>query len=104
MSTPPSTLPPASTFDFLPPLHNLLSRLLADPSNPSKTPLSPKDVATEAAAIKIKIQQARTVVEELPDIDRTIEEQEEEIREMEERIREQRAVLREVAEVGRRRS
>ncbi|MCJ1391646.1 hypothetical protein MMC18_004511 [Xylographa bjoerkii] len=97
----PTTLPSADTFDFIPPLHTLLSRLLVNPSESTGNTLSPKDLATEAAAIKIKIQEARAAVQGLPDVDRTIEEQQEEIAELEERIREQRMVLREVAEAGR---
>lgn len=103
----PSTLPPPCTFDFLPPLHHLLSRLLLPPLNPpeqvpsaphplapSSQPLEPKDVAKEAARIKQMIQNARLAVAELPDMDRTIEEQEAEMRELEERIEKQRDVLR----------
>ncbi|MCJ1250261.1 hypothetical protein MMC30_007487 [Trapelia coarctata] len=109
----PSTLPPPCTFDFLPPLHHLLSRLLLPPLNPgdqatpaanplapSNQPLEPKDVARETARIKQMIQNARLAVAELPDIDRTIEEQKAEIRELEERISRQREVLKEVAGAG----
>ncbi|MCJ1236148.1 hypothetical protein MMC14_004125 [Varicellaria rhodocarpa] len=82
-----SSLPPPQTFDIIPPLHTLLSRLLPNPLDPNAQPsLSPKDLATEAAAIKIKIQLARSTVEMLPDVDRTVEEQMEEMRELEERI------------------
>lgn len=47
------------------------------------------------------IQNARLAVAELPDMDRTIEEQEAEMRELEERIEKQRDGLREVAGAGR---
>lgn len=46
------------------------------------------------------IQNARLAVAELPDMDRTIDEQEAEIRELEERIEKQREVWREVAGAG----
>lgn len=51
-------------------------------------------MAKEAARIKQMIQNARLAVAELPDMDRTIEEQEAEMRELEERIEKQRDVLR----------
>ncbi|MCJ1375882.1 hypothetical protein MMC20_007120 [Loxospora ochrophaea] len=83
----PFALPPPQTFDILPPLHALLGRLLPPPDSTSSAPaLSPKDLATEAAAIKIKIQKARAAVQGLPDVERTIEEQQEEIRELEDKI------------------
>ncbi|MCJ1385183.1 hypothetical protein MMC17_008304 [Xylographa soralifera] len=97
----PTTLPPADTFDFIPPLHTLLSRLLVSQAESAGTTLSPKDLATEAAAIKIKIQKARAAVQVLPDVDRSVAEQQGEIEELEERIREQKRVLREVADAGR---
>ena len=100
--THPATLPPADTFDFIPPLHALLSRLLVNQSETTGNhTLSPKDLATEAAAIKIKIQKARAAVQVLPDVDRSVVEQQEEIGELEQRIREQKRVLWEVAEAGR---
>lgn len=102
----PTTLPPASTFDILPPLHALLSRLLlpspsqstattfsptppvtSSPAATSSGPLSPKDLATASSTVKIKIQKARAVIKGLPDIERSIEEQEEEIQELEEEVR-----------------
>ncbi|MCJ1410134.1 hypothetical protein MMC19_004219 [Ptychographa xylographoides] len=98
---PSSNLPPADTFDFIPPLHALLSRLLVNQSDPSRPTLSPKDLAAEAVAIKIKIQRARAALDALPDMDRTVEEQEEEIHELRERIGAQKAVLRDVAKAGR---
>ncbi len=103
----PPTLPHPSTFDILPPLHALLSRLLVPPSqtstqttfsppvtsspalaNPTNnSPLSPKDLATAASAVKIKIQKARMAVRGLPDVERTIEEQELEISELENEVK-----------------
>jgi predicted RNase H-like nuclease (RuvC/YqgF family) len=43
--------------------------------------------------MKRKLQRARVAAKELPDIERTVKEQEEEIRALEERIRMQREVL-----------
>lgn len=95
---PKSRLPPPSTYDILPPLHALLSRLLlsfpqttgqtsASPPAGSPTlssvldsiPLSPKDLATAVSAVKIRIQKARVATGALPDVERTVEEQEVEI-------------------------
>ncbi|KAI9757648.1 MAG: hypothetical protein M4579_003373 [Chaenotheca gracillima] len=98
-SQPQAELPPPSTFDFLPPLHTLLSRLV-----PSSTPdgasgqvntatgelngpsLEPQHLATEATTLRIRIQKARAAIEALPDVDRTIEEQEGEIKELEAKV------------------
>ncbi|MCJ1291603.1 hypothetical protein MMC34_003148 [Xylographa carneopallida] len=99
----PPTLPPAATFDFIPPLHALLSRLLVLQSDTTgnANALAPKELATEAASIKIKIQKARAAVQALPDVQRSVSEQRAEIGELEKRIRAQRGVLWEVAEAGR---
>jgi hypothetical protein len=43
--------------------------------------------------MKRKLQKARAAAKELPDMERTVKEQEEEIRELEDRIRMQREVL-----------
>lgn len=96
-----ASLPPPQTFDIIPPLSRLLSRLLTNPLDPNVQPsLSPKDLATEVATIKLKIQKARTAVEGLPDIDRTIEEQEAEIRELKGRIRLLRSIRSEIVQAG----
>ena len=96
-----STLPTPETFDLIPSLHTILARLLPSSDPAAPPPLSPKDLATEAAAVKIQIQKARALVESLPDVDRTVQEQEQEIQELEERIRAQKAVLRRIGEAGR---
>ncbi|EFE41984.1 conserved hypothetical protein [Trichophyton verrucosum HKI 0517] len=109
--------PPPQTFDILPPLHALLARLLSNqsssfatgqPGEPGlsqsteQTPgggiasldgLDPKSLLTGASAVKIRIQKARNAVEEMPDIERTIAEQEEEIVMLEKRIGRLRGVL-----------
>jgi hypothetical protein len=48
---------------------------------------------TEASSIKIRIQKAHAVVESLPDIGRSVAEQEQEIEELEDRIARLNAVL-----------
>jgi hypothetical protein len=81
----------------VPPLHTLLSRLVANPTDPTNLPpLATKDLITEATAIKISIQAARAAVAALPDVERSIEEQEADIRELEAVIQRQKAVLRKV--------
>ena len=111
---PQQTLPPPSTYDILPPLHTILSRLLLPSSQTSSqpstspqaaispatsqnaitTPLSPKDLTTAASAVKNKIQKARVVTSGLPDMERTVEQQEEEINELEEEVERLTGVLR----------
>ncbi|PWY87934.1 hypothetical protein BO94DRAFT_58983 [Aspergillus sclerotioniger CBS 115572] len=49
-------------------------------------PLEIKDLPTEASSIKIRIQKAYAVVDSLPDVDRSVADQEEEIKELENRI------------------
>ena len=49
-------------------------------------PLDIKDLPTEASSIKIRIQKAQGVVEGLPDVLRSVTEQEQEIEELEDRI------------------
>jgi len=51
--------------------------------------------------LKHKIQRARAEAKALPDVDRSIEEQEEEMRELEDKIEKQKEVLRMLAELGR---
>ncbi len=110
------TVPNPSTFDVLPPFHALLTRLLhptfasqqtSTPtpqlsSSPSHTtaPLSPKDIATAASGVKIKIQKARIAVQRLPDVERSVKEQEEEIRELQEEARRLRRVLGDLAQAA----
>ncbi|CEL07453.1 hypothetical protein ASPCAL10610 [Aspergillus calidoustus] len=141
--------PPPQTFDFIPPLHGLILRLLSpqtsgegatnaqgaggnDESGPGQgqsqpqptsgvgndsstaellgavsssapgptsaaadiaalgsnlsPPLDIKNLPKEVSSIKIRIQKAQAVVENLPDVDRTVTEQEMEIQELEDRI------------------
>ena len=88
---PTVTLPSASTFDFIPSIYALVSRLLLDPTD--KDALQPKDVAAAVVEIKQKIHRARNVIESLPEIHRTIENQELEIADLEAKITRQKAQL-----------
>lgn len=67
----------------------------ATPGGPSSSgqTLSFKDVPGATDGLKHKLQRARTQVRALPDMERTIAEQEEEIEDLERRIRDQRALL-----------
>lgn len=134
--------PSPQTFDIIPPLHNLLLRLLAPSNNVADAshhtgtggppgasstgagtsqsqsqqqqstmtgggstgasaamaaeiaalgsnappPLDIKDLPTEASSIKIRVQKAQAVVESLPDVQRSVEDQNQEIEELEDRI------------------
>ncbi|TKA72845.1 hypothetical protein B0A49_05149 [Cryomyces minteri] len=97
------SLPLPETFDILPPLHQLLSRLLAanppnltDPSlaaYPDQQHLDIQQLATEASSIKARIRKALAAVRALPDMERTVEEQEEEIEYLESKIRRQTRII-----------
>ncbi|KAK3720650.1 hypothetical protein LTR37_003700 [Vermiconidia calcicola] len=104
------SLPPPQTFDILPALHELLSRI--DHSTPFNSdsdatlytdlpPLEPKELPTEVLQIKAKIRKALRDLEKLPDMERSVEEQEEEMRELEGRIGRQRDMVRRLGEMGR---
>jgi hypothetical protein len=108
----PEGLSPDS-IDTLPVLSAILSRLQAPTTTSSTSPLSTspsqlpsggplaiKDIPAATDELKHKLQKARAQVKELPDIDRTLAEQEEEIRELEEKIGKQRGVLEGLKEVG----
>ncbi|KAL4908073.1 hypothetical protein BDW74DRAFT_148541 [Aspergillus multicolor] len=140
--------PPPQTFDFIPPLHGVILRLLAPNANeagaanggndgtgpdqnqqstsgvnngntnaellaavsssgpgPSTAaeiaalgsnllpPLEVKKLPTEVSSIKIRIQKAQAVVEGLPDVDRTVAEQEKEIEDLEDKITRLKSVI-----------
>lgn len=106
----------ADSIDTIPVLCETLSRLQnVSPSNPSAAsppgatpsfnanstgPLNIKDIYAATDGIKHKFQKARASVKNMPDIHRTIEEQEEEIREYEEKIRQQKEMLNSLMTVG----
>ncbi|KAJ5468042.1 hypothetical protein N7475_005794 [Penicillium sp. IBT 31633x] len=138
----PQTVPFPSpqTFEIIPPLHGILSRLLSSKGhqtglsgasgdttgasgasqahnqqasdgnndNPSSShavpdvavpdpsahpPLDVKNLPTETSSVKIRIQKARTVVEGLPDVHRSVHDQQREIAELEHRVRRLRSVI-----------
>lgn len=122
-------LPPPQTFDILPALHELLARIDRD-STASATdpvtgiadqhllsadagggdigalytelqPLEPKELPTEVLQIKAKIRKALKELEKLPDMERTVEEQNEEVGELEERITRQREMIRRLGKLAR---
>ena len=62
-----------------------------DPS--AHPPLDVKDLPTETSSVKIRIQKARAVVEGLPDVDRSVDEQQREIAELEDRVARLRSVI-----------
>lgn len=92
-----ASFPSPSTFDIIPALYTLLSRLLPTATS-NDPPLEPQHLAVEASTVKIKLQKALAAVEALPDMDRTLEQQELEIQELEERITRQRQMLATLAE------
>ncbi|CZS95114.1 related to microtubule-associated protein [Rhynchosporium agropyri] len=113
----PDGLSPDS-IDTLPVLNQILARLQT-PSNTSTAstagsppaifpsqavsstgPLTIKDIPLATDGIKHKLQKAKSLVKELPDMERSIAEQEEEMRELEERIRKQKDILGMLRDVG----
>ena len=109
-------LPSPDLFDILPALHEILARIdrapsadVADASHSNNSgtnspggidanyqdqlPLDPKELPTEVLAIKSKIRRALRELEKLPDMDLTIEQQEEDIAELEARIAKQKAMM-----------
>ncbi|KAM0717737.1 hypothetical protein Q7P37_007589 [Cladosporium fusiforme] len=115
-SRPPSRpgLPPPQTFDILPPLHEILARIDHAPNDPIQAatgdgdvvsyaelqPLEPKDLPNEVLAVKTKIRKALRELEKLPDMDRSVEEQEEEIRMLEEKAAKQKEVLKKLGDLA----
>lgn len=66
----------------------------------SSAALTTKDIPIATDQLKHRLQRARVQVGMLPDVDRTIEEQEDEISELEEKIRRQREVLERLRDAG----
>ena len=101
--------PSPQTFDILPEIYALIARLqlpssnLNDPSAAQSTDsLTPKDLPAAAVPIKLKIQKARSAVQALPDVSRTVEEQEREIKALEGRNESLRLKVEKLAELARR--
>ncbi|KAJ5574171.1 uncharacterized protein N7459_008598 [Penicillium hispanicum] len=59
----------------------------------SQSPLDVKNIPTETSSVKIRIQKARAMVEGLPDVHRSIHEQQKEIDELEDRVARLRSVI-----------
>lgn len=121
----PPPLPQPQSFDILPPLHALLSRLepgleayTTSPSAPLVTGhnddvdrgggldhhgdvLQYKDAAVAAGFLKTRIRKTLAELKGLGDMDRTVEEQEREIGELERRIELQRKTLAKLGEEAR---
>ncbi|KAI9878250.1 MAG: hypothetical protein M1830_001473 [Pleopsidium flavum] len=105
-NSPPPPLPPPQTFDILPTLTHILTLLLpTNTNNPSSPPtnnptVDPKDLIPELNALKLKIEKARQAIAGLPDVERSVEEQEGEIEELVRRVEGGRGVLRALGEGG----
>ena len=95
-----SGLTPPSTFNTIPALSTLISRLSSTTAG-NDALLEPQHLPVEASTVKIRLQKALAAIEALPDVDRTIEEQEVEIRELQARVRRQQELLTSLAESAR---
>jgi hypothetical protein len=120
LTTAQPPLPPPQTFDILPPLHALLSRLepslnvytpdtsaALPPNNAAHTPVTSasalpssapqqldyKDAAVAAQFLKSRIRKALADLAGLADMHRGVDEQEEEIKGLEDKIQRQKEVL-----------
>jgi hypothetical protein len=110
-TTSPPQIPPfpsPQTFDILPEIYAVVSRLqlptstTTDPttSQPIDS-LSPKDLPAAIVPIKLQIQKARAAVQALPDVGRTVEEQQREIKALEKRNASLRKRVQELAGLAR---
>ncbi|TKA32157.1 hypothetical protein B0A50_01405 [Salinomyces thailandicus] len=111
-------LPAPQLFDILPALHEILARIDHSSTDPTGLapdaqsdvgtgysdlqPLDPKDLPTAVLPLKTLMRKGLREVEKLPDIERSVEEQETEIQELEDRIRRQRAAMTGLAESAKR--
>ncbi|KAI9653130.1 MAG: hypothetical protein M1831_006214 [Alyxoria varia] len=107
---PDQTITPLQTpqiFDLIAPLHEVLNRLLTQPptgltshahpvSFPGQQPLEIQHLSGEVGvdAVKNKVKKARAVLETLPDMDRSIDEQQAEIDDLVRKIKAQQEMLR----------
>jgi hypothetical protein len=110
-------LPPPQLFDVLPALHEILSRIDHSSTRSSANtdgddalgtaykdlaPLEPKDLPSAILPLKSQIRKGLRELEKLPDVERTVEEQNAEIAALESRIRRQQEVLKGMSSHGRR--
>ena len=86
-----AALPPPQTFDFIPQIHALVARLLLDPAD--KNALMAKDLVGEITVVKRQIAHAKGVLQGLPDIGRSIGEQEKEIEKAKARVERLRGLI-----------
>lgn len=70
------------------------------PSSSNPNALSVKELPAATDNLKHKLQKARALVKTLPDVNRTIAQQEEEIKELEERRKRQIAMLAKIRDEG----
>ena len=103
------TFPSPSTFSLLPDLYLLISRLTPLLNNPDSssttntldaTPLEIKELPSAVYPIKQKIAKAKAAVQSLPDIGRSIGEQEVELGELEKRYEALRGRLGELGNIA----
>lgn len=79
--------PSPQTFDIVSPIQTFLARIANNPpETTAQFQVVSRDLASEGAAMKSRIQKARLVVGDLQDIGRTTEEQEVEIHQLEKKI------------------
>ena len=87
--------PSPSSFSLLPELHTILSRLsalqqqsinAASPTFPADNPIEPKDLASHVYPLKQRLAKARAMVHILPDVERSVSEQEQEIKMLERKV------------------
>ncbi|KAG9243001.1 RNA polymerase II transcription mediator complex subunit 9-domain-containing protein [Calycina marina] len=92
------------SIDTIPILATILAKLqpLQPSSAPSPAPnvISTRDLPGATDELKHKLQKARMQVKELPDIERSVKNQEEEIARLEERIGRQKEMLGRLRQVG----
>lgn len=91
-----SQQPPSSVPDGVNNGHTTTSQAVPDISlleSATPPPLDVKNLPTETSSVKIRIQKARTVVEGLPDVHRSVEDQQKEIAELENHIGRLRSII-----------
>jgi hypothetical protein len=87
---------PSSVTDAVNNDHTTASQVVPEGSlvdSSAHPPLDVKNLPTETSSVKIRIQKARTVAEGLPDVHRTVEDQQKEIAELETHMTRLRSVI-----------
>jgi len=97
-----------SLFEIVPPTERLLSRILLPSGDPTtdtsnlpehKRSLDISQLDAAANPIRVKFTKLRSQLPQLPDMDRTVEDQQEEMDELADRITKQKAMLRNIKEM-----